>query len=279
MKLKDKAILTHCRICLWTGSKASQKESRELCNKKGAAIDAATVIVNYVPKETLKDLRTKAGRIRSTFFRWTRPYLDGGVRILALANMKKHDDAMKEAIDDYNECANKWVKNEYPKIIANMPKRLADLLDNKRMPTPIELLSKFRIEHSKFPVPDVDDFVGDAELKAEVKRSIKEATQKSMVDIWGELSELIGKVQERLSDPDKKFKDSLIKNLTSFCERISNENFTEDEQLDNIRQTVMKKLANIDPQDLRENKLYRKGASLKAGEILKSIRKIDLDME
>jgi hypothetical protein len=282
-KLRDKAILVHCHISQWTGSKRSQKESQELCSKKGAADDAATVIVNYVPKETLAELRTKGNRIRATFFKWTRPWLDGGIRILALANMPKYDKEMQEAIDSYNKCASRWVKEKYPTILSKMPARLAALLDNQRMPSQMELLSKFRIEHSKFPVPDADDILlsgeGGQELKKQVSQSINESAKKSMLDIWTELAGLIEKVQERLRDPDKKFKDSLIKNLKTFCERVPNENFTDDTQLENIRQTVIKKLGSIDPQDLRDNKLYRKGASLKAGEILKSIRNIDLDLE
>lgn len=284
-KLSKKAILVHCHICQWSGSKRSPRESQELCSKKGAANDAATVIVNYIPKEKMAELRTKGNKVRNIFFRWTRPWLDGGIRILAMGNMNKYDEQMQEAIDDYNECANRWVKEIYPVILQNMPTRLAQLLRsvNQRMPSQLELLSKFKIEHSKFPIPDADDILisGDSgtKLKQQVSDSIAAASKRTMIDIWTELAGLVENVQDKLKEPDKKFKNSLIQNLQTFCERIKNENYTGDKKLEGMRQTVLNKIASIDPQDLRENKLYRKGTSLKAGAILDSIRKIDLDLE
>ena len=282
-KLRDKAILVHCRICQWSGSKRSQKESEELCNKKGAAEDAATVIINFVPKESLADLRKKGSKIRSTFFKWSRPWLDGGIRILALSKMNKYDESMQQAIAEYNKCASQWVNEQYPTLLQKMPDRLAKLLPEQPMPTQLELLRKFQIQHSKFPVPDADDILvggeGSETLKQEVSRSIAESTKRTMVDIWSEMAKLIQDVQDRLSDPDKKFKNSLIKNLQAFCERITDENYADDQKLEELRQTVLKKLASIDPQDLRENKLFRKGTSLKAGAVLETIRQIDLDLE
>lgn len=281
--LRDRAILVHCRISQWNGSKRNQKESEELCNRKGASEDAATVIINYIPKATLKSLRAKANRVRSTFMEWTRPWLDGGVRILARENLPKYDEAIEKAISDYNTYASRWIRDTYPTILQQMPKRLSRLLDNHPMPTAIQLLSRFQIQHSKFPVPDANDIQNDKgennTLKQQVTDSIRKATKRTVVDIWVELTTLISKVKESLGNPDKTFKDSLIKNLQTFCERIPTENFNDDTQLEEARQNIIKQLASIDPQDLRENKSLRKSASQKATEILQSIRKIDLDLD
>ena len=121
--------------------------------------------------------------------------------------------------------------------------------------------------------------IGSGCLKKEVAKSIASTTKQAMVDVWLELSNLITKVKERLSDPDKIFKDSLIKNLQDFCERAKDENYTNDEKLEEIRQNVLKTLASVDPQDLRENRNYRKAKAKTANCILESIRKIDLDLE
>lgn len=282
-KLSERAVLIHVRIRHWNGSKRNPKVSDELCTEKGAAQDAATVIVNYIPKDKLVSLHRKANKIRGIFVKWSRPWLDGGIRIIALRNLPKYDKEMKEAIDDYNETANRWVKEKYPKILKCMPDRLAKLLDDQPMPSPLEVLNKFRIQTNKFPVPDASDILISGEegtlLRKEVSSSINATLQKTMLDVWNELTTLINRIQERLSDPNKKFKDSLIKNLQAFCERIPTENFTDDEQLETIRKEVLKKLAEVDPQDLRENPKYRKAKANKAKDILSSIRKIDLDLE
>ena len=283
IKLNERAMLVHLSISQWSGSKINSKTSRELCSMKGAKSDAATVVINYIPKDQLQPLRQKANQIRRIHNVWTRPWLDGGIRIIARKNIPIYDSRMKEAIDSYNKEANRWVKFVYPKILEKMPARLANLLDNQPMPSQLELQRKLSVRTGKYPVPNENDItIGGKEgeqLKKEVAESIQATLKQSMIDIWSELMSLVGKVQERLSDPDKKFKDSLIKNLAEFCERIKNENFTDDPQLENMRLEVIKKLAETDPQDLRENKMYRKAKAKKAGAILDSIRKIDLDLE
>jgi len=119
------------------------------------------------------------------------------------------------------------------------------------------------------------------QMAKEIEASLKQTASEAMASIYGQLGELIAKIQKRLSDPKAKFKDSLINNLRTFLEDLPNWNLTEDTQLEDLRKEAVDKFGNIDPQDLRENPMFRKGAAKTAQALADKIngaRKLNLDL-
>lgn len=292
--LSERAMLTYLRICRWNGSRQNADVAAELCRDKGAEDDAATVVINYVPREKLRTLKKKASRVHHVWTKWSRPWMDGGTRIISNHNLSLFRKELDEAIAAYDAEAQRWIAEEYPTILEQMPARLASLLDGRQMPTASELLSRFRIVSRMFPVPSqkaLEDFRLEGEGSEEVKKQmladlnqgLKEQTFAAMTEVWDEFRTLVGRVQDRLSDPENKFKDSLIENLRAFCERLPSDNFSDDPRLEQIRQEVIKSL-DVDPQDLRDNPMFRKGIAKKAAVIAEKItttakaRKINLDL-
>ena len=284
INLSDKAILVHLRVCRWAGTKQDPTVTEEVCENKEAAKDAGVWVTYFIPPGKLKDLKSKANHVRSVWMKHSRPWLDGGVRILRTAFADQFMTEIKEAIAQYDAEAKRWLEQDYPVILAEMPDRLKKLLDGRTMPTAEELSQKFRIELNLMPLPNAtQDWRGqmsDDEISKQMRESQKRMLTTMEQDLWRELGLLVKRVQERLSDPGKKFKDSLIANLRTFCETLPSWNLTEDAVLEQTRKSILEQIGSVDPQDLRENDNIRQGVAKKAASALESLktRKIDLDL-
>jgi hypothetical protein len=150
--LSQKAVLIHLRVCRWNGTKRDPKQTDEVCKDLGVDEDAGYWVTNFIPPGKLDSLKTRANTVRSIWLRFTRPWLDGGTRILPLKKKAEYDKEIGEAISNYNAEATRWVTDEYPTIVAEMPERLKSLLDGRQMPTGNELLRKFQIKVSTIQI-------------------------------------------------------------------------------------------------------------------------------
>ncbi len=281
--LSQKAILIHLRVCRWDGTKRDHKQTEKVCNDLGVEEDAGFWVTNFIPPGKLDSLKTRAHNVRAIWIRYTRPWLDGGTRILPLVKKPQYDQEISAAIEEYNKEAMRWVTEEYPVILSQMPDRLKTLLDGRTMPLPSELLQKFKIKVTYMQLARISDLQGGPleGMAKEIEASLKQTASEAMASIYGQLGTLISKIQKRLSDPKAKFKDSLVNNLRTFLEDLPNWNLTEDTQLEDLRKEVVDKFGNVDPQDLRENEMFRKGMAKKAQALadkINSTRKINLDL-
>jgi len=279
--LSDKAMLVHLRISMWTGSRKDKNVTSKVCKDYEAKDDAGSWWTHFIPKKELAEIQTASNKVRSTWVAWTLPWMDGGVRIIPAVRYGGYDTAIKEAITAYNKAVAAFLI-KYPSIAADAENRLKKLLDGKRMPSVTEIQSKFGVVQDLLPIPRASDFRLDLPVQQQIETSLKGMSKKAMSDVWEQLVAIICKIQSTLNDPEKKFKNSLIENLREFCNILPQLNLTDDPQLETMRQEAITKLAEIDPEDLRENKSFRKGTAKKAKDVLDKIanvRKIDLDLE
>ena len=282
--LSTKAVLIHLRVCRWDGTKRDSKQTEKVCDDLGVEDDAGFWVTNFIPPDKLDSLKTKAHNVRAIWLRYTRPWLDGGTRILPLKKKPDYDREIGAAIAAYNAEAFRWVNEDYPVILSQMPDRLKTLLDGRTMPSGTELLGKFRIKVNIIQIARTSDLKGGPleDMAAEIEASLKATASEAIGSIYGQLSTLITKIQKRLADPKGKFKDSLINNLRKFLEELPDWNLTDDTALEDLRKEVVDKFGAVDPQDLRDNPMFRKGAAKAAQALadkINGVRKINLDLE
>jgi len=129
-----------------------------------------------------------------------------------------------------------------------------------------------------FPLPTVEDFrvsLSDddvSSIKQEMTASINQKVEAAMTSIWEELSSLVGKVEEKLKEPDSIFRNTLITNLSDFCEMIPKLNIVNNTKLEDMRKELVGKLANIHPNTLRDDPTERKKAAKTAKEALEKMK-------
>jgi hypothetical protein len=92
-----------------------------------------------------------------------------------------------------------------------------------------------------------------------------------MEDCWTRLHGVVSSMAERLSDPEKIFRDSLVENVVELVDLLPRLNLTGDSRLEDMRQVVAKKLTRHDPQTLRENQHVRKETAKAAEDILQAM--------
>lgn len=277
-KLQERAMLVNLSVSSWSGRTKDNSVSDEVLCAKGAERDSGTWWTYMVPKKNTQAISCAIGRIRTAHAKYTLPWMDGGLRILPADMVFEYTKAIRDAENQFKEVVQNFI-DDYPNIVANASKRLGKLLMGKHFPSVHELSRRFGVSVNILPISDAGDFrvqldeqVDVDEIKNNITNSIQKSLQDAMNTMWEQLGDLIGKVQNTLSQPDKIFRDSLIENLSDFCKRIPKMNLTDDADLESLRQEVMDKLAGLHPDDLREEKGTRKKAADDAAELLERLR-------
>ena len=202
--------------------------------------------------------------------------MDGGLRILPSAMFFKFREEMKEPIAAYNAAVDTFAERD-PELVKKAPKRLGDLARTYVLPSETQIKWRFRLKQNLLPVPNTADFRADwaddeaASIEQQVTADFQALTTKAVQDVWLRLSEMIGKIAETMGGANKKFRNTIITNLKDFCILIPKFNITNDANLEQIRKDVMKKLTDLDPEDLREIPNNRKKAAKDAKELMNKI--------
>lgn len=279
--LSEKAMLVHLRVSMWTGSRKNKKVSQQVCNEFQADADAGSWWTYYVPRKDLADLQSAANRLRAAWKNQTLPWMDEGIRIVPSVSFMEYSANMRKALQTYEDAVERFL-TRYPTIVADMPRRLKQMLDSKPMPSVSDLRSKFGAKMMIFPIPDAKDFRVDlaedeiAEIRKETESAVQEMTNRAMGSVWKKMKDVVEKMETTLSDPDKKFKDSLVGNLIQLCIDLPHLNLTENEEMEQVRKEMIDKLCQLIPDTLRTDKAARKEAAKKAEDIKKKLEQYAL---
>lgn len=275
--LSEKAILVSISFSFWTGKSKDKKVTAEVIVTKKSEQDAGIWLTNLVSKNDLSAIESARGRVRATHYKYTLPWMDGGLRILPSAMFMMYTQQMRKVIAEHEKAVASFLK-EYPNIVKRAKNRLGDLLEGKNLPSVAEVARKFRIIQDVLPIPDAGDFrceLSDdqaSEIRDKVTRSISNMTEKAMASVWEQFTTLVDKIETTMKQPKKVFRDSLISNLKDFCELIPKMNLINDNELEALRKEALDKLAELKPIDLRESGKDRKQAQKSAKEIIEKIK-------
>lgn len=275
--LCEKAMLVSVSFSFWTGKTKDRKVTAEVIVTKKSARDAGAWLTNLVSKHDLRNVESARGKVRETHYKYSLPWMDGGLRILPSAMFMKYRQEMSKAIAEHDKALAAFLR-DYPTIVKHAKKRLGALLEGKRLPETWEVKRKFAIRQDILPIPSMGDFRCELssdeadEIRKNVAKSIESMTERAVANIWEQFTTLIEKIEKTMKDPKKVFRDTLISNLTDFCELIPKMNLTNDNKLETLRKEAIAKLAELKPIDLRESKADRKKAHKSAKEIMEKIK-------
>ncbi|MFA5583020.1 MAG: hypothetical protein WDA09_02305 [Bacteriovoracaceae bacterium] len=271
--LSSKAMLVKLSISTWTASKHDKKISKEIADKHGAKSDAGRYNKVLVAKKALNTINSINNEIRSFHYENTLPWSDEGLRILPSANFMEYTKKMRE-LKAKREAAIRDFVEEYPQYVEEAKERLGDMFSETDYPHPQEIEHKFAVRTGTYPMPAAEDFrvrlrkSDTQQVRKEIEESVKEATSIAIRDLWQRLHDGLSRISERLNDPEKIFRDSLITNLTELCALLPKLNITDDPDLEEMRKRVEEKICTHYPDDLREDKEERKEVAQEADDIL-----------
>ena len=274
--LSERAMLIHLTIGVWGGRRKDKAVSDGVTTQAHAERDSGSWWTRLVPGEVLRPIQAAASKGRKVHYDYTLPWMDGGLRILPANAYIKYTTKMREAHAEFDAAVSDFL-NGYPTHREKAKETLGDLYQEEAYPHPADLARKYGWTVNVLPMPDANDFRvtladGQAEeIRAEIKEKLKASVNTSMQDLWRRLQAALECVSERLSDPDKHFRNSLIGNVLDLCDLIPIMNITGDAQLDRLVRQTARKIGRLDVKDLRNDKAIRAQAAQDASQILAQI--------
>jgi hypothetical protein len=173
--------------------------------------------------------------------------------------------------------------NNYESLISQARVKLNGLFNDKDYPARSQLVSKFYYQISVFPIPVSDDFrvgLNDEEvgkIRASIDESYNNRLKDSINSIYKRVFDALNKIVERLgvdenSKKDKKFHDTLIKNVQELCDILPQLNVTGDLNIEELISDIKNSICKVDPDTLRVNKKERNSTKEKAEALINKMK-------
>ena len=271
MSLNEKAMIVYLNISSWSARKYDRRISKEIETRYNAD-EAGRYNKVLIAKEHLLNIKKIVSNVRTFHYENSLPWNDNGGRLLPSANYFNYVKSIQEFQDKYEQEVAKFLQ-VYPNLKEEARNRLNGMFDEEDYPHVESLREKYAIQNQIAPVPDADDFrvnLSEEEVQSireSIEKQLENSTKIAMQDLWGRLFKVVEHMIERLSDPNKKFKNSLVENITGLCALLPKLNITNDPKLNTALQEIQKKLTIYDPEVLRQNKTIRNQTAVEAQKI------------
>lgn len=271
--IKDRAMLVSLSISVWTARAHDKRVSKEVAQKHNAPADVGKYHKKLLAEAPSYDAVTKLeGEIRKWHYTQTLPWSQDGSRILPAQNYFDYTGALREHRARFDSSVAAFI-HHYPGLKQTAKIRLNGLYREEDYPGEHEIRDHFEIETKIFPMPAAEDFrinLGDEEvamIRERISLDVAAAQQIAMRDLWNRLHSGVSHLVERLSDPDKVFRDTLVTNLRELCSLLPRLNLTQDRQLEAMRAEIETRLSGQNPQSLREDPSLRAKVAQEAARI------------
>lgn len=272
MNLNDRALLVQLNVSQWTARKYDKRASKEVTTAHGAASAAGRFNKSLLPmNDKLENIHKKTTFIRTKYYDNTLPWGIDGTMMLPTANYLAFMSDFRKEKGEWESLVQEFL-DEYDQMKLDAQRILGSLYDAADYPNVLELRHKFKMDMAVFPVPSADFRVaiGSEELtriQQDVERRVKEAEQAALKDVWNRLYERVKHMAEKLADPKAIFRDSMVENAREICAMLPRLNFSDDPNLEAMRQQVEASLIKH-PEALRNDPDLRRDTAAEAKAIM-----------
>lgn len=272
--ITERAMVMTLSVGAWMGHRLDKAASQKITAEAGAASDAARVNKLLVPKESIAPVTTAQGTIRTHFYENTLPWRDNGGRLMTRLVYLDFIPRHEELVGNFHAAVEKFVTEDYPVAIEQAAFRMGELFKPDDYPLASELRRRFHVTLDIEAVTTANDFRVQMDqehvdkVRIAMESTIERRINTAMQDVWGRLADVVGKFHERMDTPDAVFRDSLIENMAELVELIPGLNVLDDPNIEGIRQDIAKRIAGVDPKDVRKDPEFRQELAGEAQEIL-----------
>jgi hypothetical protein len=272
MNLNDRALLVQLNVSQWTARKYDKSASKEVTTAHGAASAAGRFNKSLLPmNDKLDNIHKKTTHIRAKYYDNTLPWGMDGTMMLPTANYLSFMSDFRKERGEWNALVQEFLDN-YDQMKLDAQRILGSLYNHSDYPDRSELRVKFNMDMAVFPVPSADFRVsiGSEELsriQQDVERRVKDAEQAALKDVWNRLYERVKHMADKLADPKAIFRDSMLENTREICALLPRLNFTDDPNLEAMRQQVEASLLKH-PEALRNDPDLRHDTAVEAKKIM-----------
>lgn len=274
--LKDKAILMRARFPSLAFSKTDKEITSEILGKHGASAQSGRFIKRLFGKEHTQPMTAIISAAYGYHRAHTLPWDDDGSRVLTTAAFEDYMRSMRDFGDQLTAEGGKF-GGKFDTIMAEEEQKQNGMFRLSDYPTKDAIVSRLVIRLEPSPVPDGGDFrvtVSKEELAAwndAIADRVADAEKAGRAELYRRLMEPLGKIIDRLSDPDAVFRDSLLGNLQEIIGIIPKLNVTNDANLEALRSRAESELCTYSPASIRNSPVVRRSAINKAQELFKNL--------
>jgi hypothetical protein len=212
----------------------------------------------------------------------TRPWSDdGGYRILPSKNYLYLTGKIREYQSRF-EAAVYNLEGNYNQMKNDAKTFLGDLYDEEDYPDVSEIKSKYTFKIQVMPIPTANDFrvtqITDediAGIKSQITAQMDQVNKNLMRDLWDRLYSVLDKALQAFKDPDMKFHDSKIDNISETITILRRLNMDDDPKLERMCKLVEERICNLDPSEVRKDIGARREAANDAKKLLDAIAAYD----
>lgn len=276
MNLSDRALLVQLRVSQWTARKYDKRATQEVASNHGTTTAAGRYNKSLLPMNDYLDrVHKKTTHIREKFYDNTLPWGIEGTMMLPTSNYLQFMTDFRKEKSEWWSLVNMFSDN-YMDLKDNAKRSLGSLYNEDDYPSVDAIRTKFDIDMAVFPVPSNDfrtNIASDElqKIQQDVERRVQDAQQQAMKEVWTRLFDRVKHMAEKLADPKAIFRDSMIDNAREICALLPRLNFTDDPQLEEMRQDVEAKLIKH-PEALRNDPDLRRDTAAEAKAIMDKMR-------
>ena len=276
-----RALLVSLSISTWSARRYDRKVTDKVNSEYAASRDAGRYNKHLLPGDNpaYKALVSLAGAIRHRHHDLTLPWSDENWRLLPTAQYMDYTTWYREQSRAFATAVDAF-RAEYPVARANAERLLGAMYRDEDYPAIGDLDRRFLLSVNYMPVPAAGDIRVDlasdqiADIEASIRARVDDATRTAMQTAWKRLHDTVAHVAERLGSPDAIFRDTLIAHVHDTCDLLSRLNVTDDPDLERLRARTAYTLANLHPDDLRDDPIQRQSAATAAEYILQQMRDV-----
>ena len=247
--------------------------------KEATLVKLSSTTLTVLDKTVTKIVGKIASAARTWLNHNAAVYDDTGWRMIRNSQFEKIRTQLEAYKLEFMEAVNENIISKYDALREQAVYDLGGRFDMIGFPSKDELASRYTFEVKTQMVTDPDD-VRCSHLPQSTIDEIKGGNnavavnnQKKILDL---LKHIAKHIKETLSDPDKKFKNSLITNIHDAIDVVPSLNFTNDPTITQMAARLKKDLSGFSPDDLRKDPEVRKEAAAKAGTMLDDLANANL---
>jgi len=272
MNLNDRALLVQLNVSQWTARKYDKTATRQVADANNTTMGAGRYNKSLLPMNDLLDhVHKKATLIRQKYYDNTLPWGMDGTMMLPTSNYLNFMSDFRKEKGEWESLVQTFVDN-YDSLKLAAQRVLGNLYNESDYPLRWQVSDKFSMDMAVFPVPSADFRVSIASaellrIQQDVEKRVADAQGKAMSEVWTRLYDRVKHMAEKLADPKAIFRDSMLENTREICALLPRLNFSDDPNLEAMRQQVEASLIKH-PDALRNDPDLRRDTAAEAKKIM-----------
>jgi hypothetical protein len=274
---KDAIMGARLQIGRWTGRKYDNDVSLQTVAANHAQVGSVRANKLLLPKHVFKPINTAYNAMRFTHMTYTLPWADDDTRILPATGYWKYMEVMREQKGQYDAVCDDFVIR-YPELVVQAKSWLQDAYRADDYPDPAVIRSKFYVDLFIHHIPTAGDFridLGDDEvqrIRAQIEERHELALKQATDEIWNRVYRTVSALLESLSDPDRRFHESLLGNVSSLVNLLPTLNITDDPDLEKARTEIEATCLKLSVDGIRKDKECRADAAEKVNDLMERMQ-------